>query len=68
MASYATEEYLRKIVPPLAEAGVDEFVFSGSFHGLESDAWRYLCQLIKNMVPKMSVLVHIYNSWGMATA
>lgn len=68
MASYATEEYLRQMVPPLAEAGADEFAFSDSFRGLGPDACRYLCHLVKEIAPKMTVSVHIHNDWGMGTA
>ncbi len=68
MASYATEEYLRQVVPPIAQAGADEFAFSDSFHGLGPDACRYLCRTVKEMAPRMEVSVHIHNDWGMATA
>jgi 2-isopropylmalate synthase/D-citramalate synthase len=68
MCSYATEEYLQQMAPALAEAGVDEFAFSDSFHGMGPDAWRHLCRITKEIAPELLVSVHIHNDWGLATA
>lgn len=65
---YLTEDYIRKVVPTIAEAGVDEIHLADSTHGLGPDGWRYLCSLVRAAAPSSTISVHAHNDFGLGAA
>lgn len=65
---YLTEDYIHKVVPQIAEAGVDEIFLADSTHGLGPDGWRYVCSIVRDVAPSCAIAVHAHNDFGLGTA
>ncbi len=68
MVSYVTDEYLEAYCTAAGEAGADYIDLMDGSSGLAPESVAHIVKSVKRHAPKVTVSVHLHNSFGLGTA